>query len=131
MEKRMRNRHLKSSLLVVLMGLWSFDANAMLVAYKDSFGIMGVNQAFHNELFLNYSLTSDFAVGARWIRFLTTNGEAEFAIPEADFLLKRWNAPDSQANIYLGGGYGAETFAGQTQGVGMANFAADWENRKY
>src|ERR1700676_4040992 len=93
-----------------LMGLSSIRAQAMLVAYQDSFGIMGVNQSFHNELFLNYSLTPHFAVGERTIRFVTSDGVKQFFVPEADFLLYRWNNPDSQANLYAGAGYGAESF---------------------
>jgi hypothetical protein len=52
----------------------SSNSKAMLVAYQDSLGIMGFNQAFHTELFLNYSLTSHFAVGERNIRFATNDG---------------------------------------------------------
>jgi len=117
--------------LASLIGLCSINAHAMLVAYQDSFGIMGVNQAFHTELFLNYSLTPYFAVGERSIRFDTTDGIKQFFVPEADFLVHRWNQPESQANIYAGGGYGVESFQNQAQGVAMANVAVDWESRKY
>ncbi len=126
----MKSRHLKGFIAAGVM-IVSINANAMLVAYEDSLGIMGVNQSFHNELFLNYSLTPHFAVGERNIRFVTTDGVKQFFVPEADFLIYRWNNPDSQANFYAGGGYGAESFMSQTQGVAMANVAADWESRKY
>jgi len=117
--------------LAGFIGLSSIDAQAMLVAYQDSFGIMGENQSFHTELFLNYSLTPHFAVGERTIRFVTSDGTKQFFIPEADFLIYRWNNPDSQANFYAGAGYGAESFMNQTLGVAMANIAVDWESRKY
>lgn len=119
------------SVLACFIGFCSPQAQAMLVAYQDSFGIMGVNQSFHTELFLNYSLTPYFALGERNIRLETTDGVKQFFLPEADFLVYRWNQPDSQANIYAGGGYGAESFQSQTQGVAMANLAVDWESRKY
>jgi hypothetical protein len=116
---------------MAFLATFSLRAEAMLVAYQDSFGIMGYNQSFHNELFLNYSLTSHFAVGERTIKFLTIDGTKEFFIPEADFLVARFNEKDSQANLYAGAGYGAQSFMGQTSGVGMVNLAADWESRKY
>lgn len=80
---------------------------------------------------MNYTLTPHFAVGERTIRFVTTDGAKQFFVPEADFLISRWNNPDSQANIYAGGGYGAQSFMNQTIGVAMANLAADWESRRY
>ncbi len=117
-------------LLTMLLG-GSSRAEAMAVAYKDSFGIMAVNQSFHSELFTNYSLTSHFAVGHRYIRFLTSDGQKQFFLPEADFLIYRWNEPDSQGNIYFSGGYGAQSFMNTTSGVGMGNVEADWESRRY
>ncbi len=107
------------------------NSNAMAIAYKDSVGIMAVNQSFHNELFTNYTLTPTVGLGHRYIRYLTTDGQKQFFIPEADFLIHRWNEAESQANIYFSAGYGAQSFMNTTTGVGMVNIDADWESRKY
>lgn len=107
------------------------QAYAMAVAYKDSFGIMAVNQSFHNELFTNYSFESNFAVGHRYIRYLTSDGQRQFFVPEADFLIHRWNNTDSQGNLWFSGGFGAQSFLNNASGVGMGVFEADWESRRY
>ncbi|MGB0719974.1 MAG: hypothetical protein ACPGRX_05850, partial [Bdellovibrionales bacterium] len=48
-----------------------------------------------------------------------------------NMLLKRWNAPGSQANLYLKSGLGAAYGGGDTRAAGFTGLAADWENRRY
>lgn len=52
-------------------------------------------------------------------------------MPQADYLVKRWNEKDSQANIYLYGGFGALTFQSKTGTAGLVGAEADAESRKY
>ena len=97
------------------------------VSYRDAIGIMSYNSPKMNEILLTYSLTPKFAAATTFLN----DSQSEFYIPRANFLLKRWNNDDSQANIYLSGGVGSEKFNSTSYGVRLGEFVADWENRKY
>ncbi len=97
------------------------------VSYKDALGIMSYNNSKMNEILLTYSLTPMFAVATTYLR----DSQSEFYIPRANFLLKRWNNDDSQANIYLSTGAGYEKFNSNNYGARLGEVIADWESRKY
>ncbi len=97
------------------------------VSYKDAVGLMSYNTPQMSEVLLTYSLTPSFAIAGTYLR----DSKSEFAIPRANFLLKRWNNEDSQANIYFSGGVGVEKFGDKTYGARLAELVADWESRKY
>jgi hypothetical protein len=52
-------------------------------------------------------------------------------LPQADFLLYRKNARAYQSNVYVYGGWGAETLEGKTGGAGVFGAEADAESRRY
>ena len=54
-----------------------------------------------------------------------------FSCPQLDYLVKRWNEPNHQANIYVYGGFGGVTYQGQTGTGGLAGIETDIESRKY
>ena len=97
------------------------------VSYKDAVGIMSYNNSKMNEVLLTYSINPKFAVATTYLR----DSQSEFYIPRINFLLKRWNNDDSQANIYLSAGAGYEKFNSNNYGVRLGEVVADWENRKY
>ncbi len=97
------------------------------VSYKDAVGIMSYNTSKMNEILLTYSLNPKFAVATTYLR----DSESEFYIPRINFLLKRWNNDDSQANIYLSAGAGYEKFNSNNYSVRLGEVIIDWESRKY
>lgn len=97
------------------------------VSYKDAVGLMSYNNPEMNEIMLTYSLSPHFAVAGTYLR----TSESEFYIPRVNFLVKRWNNEDSQANIYFSGGTGYEKFSSKNYGVSLAELGVDWESRKY
>jgi hypothetical protein len=107
--------------------LLSLKAAAHPVSYKDGFGFMSYNSTQMNEVLLTYSLSPRFAVATTYLR----DSGSEFLIPRANFLVKRWNNDDSQANIYVSGGSGSEKYGMHVHGVKLAEIVADWESRKY
>jgi hypothetical protein len=59
-------------------------------------------------------------------------GEYITYFPQLDYLIKRWNNPDSQANIYAYGGYGgAKLNEGPTGSAGAVGVEADAESRSW
>jgi hypothetical protein len=65
------------------------------------------------------------------MRFDMPEARAQFYAPQLDYLVKRWNNADSQANFYAYGSYGAMNFQNQTKGTGLTGAEADAESRKY
>ena len=97
------------------------------VSYQDGIGIMSYNSQKMNELLLTYSFTPRFALAHTYLR----DSGSEFYIPRANLLLRRWNEPDSQANIYTSFGSGSEKFGTKTSSTHLGEVVLDWESRKY
>src|SRR5690606_5510904 len=83
---------------------------------------------------VHYSPTANYSVGykAEYMR----NDEWQFHGVQLNYLLKRWNAPASQANVYLKPAVGVaysddRQFDGRSEGSGFTGVAMDWENRRF
>jgi hypothetical protein len=101
------------------------------VAFAGSYSIMGWNSEEMTEWELIHSFTPHYALAARYLRIETTSGERTFYIPQLNFLLKRWNELDSQANVYLSVGHGGEKVDSSFKDTSALAIEADWESRKY
>ncbi|WP_413287506.1 hypothetical protein [Bdellovibrio sp. HCB337] len=114
-------------LLAIPLTLAALAAEAHPVSYKNAFGVMSYNSQDSNELLVNYSLNSRFAVAATYLR----EEKSEFYIPRLNLLVQRWNNEDSQGNFYLSAGAGAEKFDSKNYDTGLLEVILDWESRKY
>lgn len=90
---------------------------------------MTMNNADNNALHIHYSPTAKYSVG--WRHEYLRGPEAHADSVQLNNLLKRWNAPASQANLYLKSGVGVAYNNDNTDPVGFTGLAADWENRRY
>ena len=106
------------------------------VSYPGGWTVMTKNDADSNSLHLHYSPTSKYSVGYRseywdggdydyWLHSLAVN-----------HLLKRWNMPAAQGNVYLKSGLGFAysddgEFDDEYEPLGYSGLAADWEDRRY
>ena len=109
-------------------------AQARPVSYPDGWTLMLMNDGAKNSVHAHYSPTARTSLGYRFEyrrdQALTLNAV------QVNHLLKRWNKPDSQANLYLKSGLGAAyghagEFDGKTDAAGFIGFAVDWEDRRY
>ncbi len=116
---------------VFLSFLGANTAKAHPVAFKGSYSIMTWNTKEMSDWMFTHSFTSQFSLTARYLRMDTVDGERTFYVPQANYLLKRWNELDSQANLYLSLGHGAEKKSSKFENVSTAAIEADWETRKY
>lgn len=123
----MKVRNCLISLLLLLPAI----TQAHPVPYKGALGVMTWNQSFLSDYWVTYSFLPNAAIAARHMRMQMKDGEARLYLPQADYLLKRWNEKDSQANIYLYGGYGALSLQNKTGTAGLIGAEADAESRKY
>jgi len=109
------------------------EAIARPVSYPQAWTLQVFNEARRNAILAHYTLTPKTAVGLRIEDRLYA--EHRFVGVQANHLVRRWNAPGSQANLYLKSALGAadgafNTGENETRAAGFTRVDADWENRR-
>lgn len=104
------------------------------VSYAGGSTVMQKNNGHFYSLHLHYSPTAWYSTGYRgefW-------RDEEFWLHSAavNNLLKRWNNPNSQANLYLRWGLGVAVsdfghFDDEVEPLGYSGLAIDWEDRRF
>lgn len=86
------------AILSVSVLLFSGVAEARPVSYPDAWTVMLRNDADQNSAHVHYTFDTQHSLGLR-LRY-DRAGDFTFAGAQLNRLMKRWNKPDSQANIY-------------------------------
>lgn len=119
---------------LLLLLLLPLAAIARPVSYPGGWTLMTENNADRYSAFIHYSPTARYSIGYRgeywrkdsyWLQSIGMNN-----------LLKRWNAPEWQANIYLKSGLGIAhsdqgEFDNEIDPLAYSGLAADWEDRRF
>lgn len=119
------------NLFMVIAFLWTGAALAHPVSFEGSKGIMGYHSPQLTHFQLNYSATYRFAVGAHHFAIPNSSPYRFANFLSANFLLKRWNGPSYQGNIYAVLGVGHSQMREQSVGAGLGKLQFDIEDRKY
>lgn len=122
---------MKSLFLFLSVLFLNFTAQAHPVSFKDATAVMTWNQSFMTDNWVTYSFRSDMAIAARTMRLEMPDGRMNYYAPQFDYLVKRWNETDSQANIYVYGSYGVAHFLNETDRAGQVGIELDAESRKH
>lgn len=109
---------------------YSAEAWAHPVAFRGSTGIMAYQSRAVSDWEINHSLTTWFAPSVQRLRFTEGTGRADVHLAKANFLAKRWNGRDHQANLYLQLGAGPSTLSGARRAAYALGGVADIENRR-
>lgn len=119
---------------LVGLGLNTPNADARPVSYPGGWTGMVMNSGDANSLHIHYSPTAKYSAGLK----AEHNRGLEYSLyaGQINNLIKRWNMPDAQANIYLKSGVGiAYSDEGQhdskTEATAYTGVAMDWENRRF
>lgn len=109
-------------------------AHAGPMGFKDSTMAMGDLGANWREAWVNHAITPRDAWGAGgiWMRSDDKRLTREFAEVNYTRLVRRWNAPHSQANLWFVGGVGpvrGNDFSG-TRTMLAPGVSADWETTR-
>lgn len=125
----------KFTMAVVLLSLLfaagiSNCASAHPVSFRDSYGIMGHHSQTLSHNQINYSFRHWFASGLHYYRRPNIGGSNNALFATANFLLKRWNAPAFQANIYGFAGPGYSRLTSLDSFAGKAGVQFDIEDRR-
>jgi hypothetical protein len=99
----------KTVLLSIVLASISSLAIAGPMGFKDSFMAMGDFNNNWRELFINYAITPRDAVGISATYMRSDDKNKTRTLEEIAYtrLIKRWNLPNSQANLWFIGGIGA------------------------
>jgi len=87
------------------------------------------NNGMYSSLLVHYSPTATDSLGL--LAEQNWSMDATFTGLQYTRLAKRWNAPQSQGNLYIKLGAGAaDAFDGGQKVAGFAGLSADWETRR-
>lgn len=104
-------------------------AMARPVSYAGGWTSMIMNDGDANSLHVHYSPTARYSLG--YLLEYRRDKDYTMHSMQMNNLLKRWNKPNSQANLYLKSGVGIASKDGETEPAAFTGLAADWENRRY
>ena len=105
------------------------NAFARPISYSGGTTIMQNNDSIKNSIHVHYSPSYKYSVGYKGEYFrrdqIALNGI------QLNNLLKRWNMPGSQGNLYLKTSVGNANKSGKNALYGFTGIAGDFETRKY
>ena len=120
---------MKSLNCIVLVLLLAPVAIARPVSYPGGVTLIQENDAYRNSILLHYSPKASYSIGYKGEYW--RNQEFQFHGAQLNNLLKRWNLPSSQANIYLKSGAGFVFSEENEADFGaFTGLSLDWENRR-
>lgn len=104
------------------------------VSYPGGWTSMLMNDGDKNTAHVHYSPSARYSVGYRFEHWRERGFNMHSA--QVNYLVRRWNRPESQANIYLKSGLGVAVARGSSQPDdkafgGFVGVAMDWEDRRY
>lgn len=104
-------------------------AYAKPISYVNGFMVMQENDETGNTLSLDYTIDPKLAVG---LYAKQENGGKEFKTigPQVNTLIKRWNLPEGQGNIFNMSGAGVSRYHGDNEFSAWTGFLADYETRR-
>ncbi len=104
-------------------------AEAKPISYVNGFMVMQENDETGNTLSLDYTIDPKLAVG---LYAKQENGGKEFKTigPQVNTLIKRWNLPEGQGNIFNMSGAGISRYHGDNEFSAWTGFLADYETRR-
>ena len=112
------------SLLVFIILLSSISAHPVIFKNGKVFWVSQTPSL--NDIRFGVSQTSNWLIGGRVLEDRKSN--ETFALINNNYLAKRWNSRNSQANIYLLSSVGVNTR--NSKSMGTFGVHGDWENRQ-
>jgi hypothetical protein len=124
----MKTKTFLALVFVIVVAASSGDAKPL--SYVGGTMVMQENDETGHTLSLDYTFTPTEAFGI-YIKQEENGKEILMLTPEINTLLKRWNLPDGQGNIFNMSGAGAAYLHHNTQLCLWTAFLADYESRRW
>jgi hypothetical protein len=119
----------KLLLASIALASFSHEAIARPTGFADSYMVMTENDGGQNSASVMYSPEYNYAVGYTADYWREKEYQAHSLL--LNYLAKRWNNPESQANIYVKSNWGAAVDSGNTEPFATVGLEADWEDRRF
>lgn len=119
-------------ILLIASALYPIAAAAHPTTFKGGTAIEQTSSSDMHHSAINYTFEPGLALGAdlHWMRD-DRKKISRYELARVNWLLKRWNEPASQANIYLSGGVGNSRVSGENSLGSLLAAQADWETRRW
>jgi hypothetical protein len=105
-------------------------AHGKPLSYVGGTMAMQENDETGHTISLDYTFTPTEAFGL-YVKREANGKEILMITPQINTLLKRWNLPDGQGNIFNMSGAGIANYRGNTQPALWTAFLADYESRRW
>jgi hypothetical protein len=115
--------------LTLIFSFFSSSLIARPISYSGGTTIMQQNNFIKNSVHLHYSPTYKYSIGYKGEYF--KKEQISLNSLQLNNLVKRWNMPAAQANIYLKSNIGNANKSNQNQLYSSIGIAGDFETRKY
>ncbi|MBI1274515.1 MerR family transcriptional regulator [bacterium] len=121
------------SLVILAVAIASFslpgEAESKPISYVDGFMVMQENDETGHTLSMDYTIDPKLALG---LYAKKESGDKDFTTigPQVNYLVKRWNMPDGQANIFSMTGAGVSHWKGDDEFSAWTGILADYETRR-
>lgn len=124
-------KFLKITLVSLLLVFSICETQARPVSYPEGWTVMQRNNGDFSSVHVHYSPTFKYSVGIYHEK--NWEDDVNFTGVQVNRLLKRWNAPNSQANLYAKVAIGQADPFGEADAElgGFVEVAADWETRRW
>jgi len=116
--------------VVLLLLMAPQPALAKPISYVGGTMVMQENDETGHTLAVDYTLTPDYAFGLYAKQEEGGSKNMLTVGPQLNTLVKRWNLPDGQGNIFNMTGAGVSTLGGQTKPSVWTGMLADYETRR-
>ena len=97
------------------------------VIFKNGKAFWITQNPSYNDIRFGVSKTSNWLIGGRFLEDRKSN--ETFALINNNYLAKRWNNKNSQANLYLLSSVGFDTK--NSKSMGTIGLHGDWEDRRF
>ena len=126
-------RLLLAAIYMVALGVVT-PALARPVSYPGGWTVMQMNDADAHSLHVHYSPSAKYSIGYKAEYWRDENWQFHGA--QLNYLVKRWNAPASQANFYIKSAAGMAhsdfgRFDHRYEPAAFTGVALDWEDRRW
>lgn len=116
--------------IVCIATLCPYQALARPVSYPGGITLMQMNNMYSNNIHAHYSPSAKYSVGYKGEYW--RDEKWQFHGIQLNNLIKRWNKPASQANIYIKSGLGVVQSRDHKNNLAaFTGISLDWENRSY
>lgn len=117
-------------LILINIFIWiCFSSFARPISYSGGYTLMQSNNPFSNSIHAHYSPSYKYSLGYRGEYF--RHQSVAFNGLQLNNLIKRWNLPSAQGNIYFKSAIGDIYQSSNNAIAGFTGVAADFETRKY